>query len=108
MTAADIQAAYRLRSKVSGSHPLLVSFYSTSLRTSVIRARRPKQKLQFRSDIVYINEQLTSLNADLSCKARQLVRSDQAAATWIRDGQIFLNGLENERPARISSFAHLA
>ena len=45
MTAADIQAAYRLRSKCSGPRPLLVSFYSTSLRISVIRARGSKQKL---------------------------------------------------------------
>ena len=63
VTAANIQAANRLRSKSSGPYLLLVSFYSTSLRTSVVRARRPKQKLQFRSDTTYIYEQLTSLNA---------------------------------------------
>ena len=41
VTAADIQTAYRLRSKGSGPFPLLVSFYFTSLCTSVIRAQRP-------------------------------------------------------------------
>lgn len=43
VTPSDIHAAYRLPTKVPGRRPMLVTFNTRSLRTAVIKARRPKQ-----------------------------------------------------------------
>ena len=65
----DISYAHRLQSKRTGPHPILVSFYSISLRSTVARARRPIQTLKYKGLNIYINDHLTKINSDLAHKA---------------------------------------
>ena len=65
---SDIQSAVRLYSKAKGPRPLLVTFHSTSLPSSVVRARRPKLTLTYDGASTYINDHLTRYNTDLFYK----------------------------------------
>ncbi len=103
--ASDIQAAYRIQSKADGPRPLLVVFKSASIRASVMNARKPKETLKFHGNSIYINEHLTAANADLARRARQLVKDDDAFATWTRNGQIFIKWNAMARPVRVRSVA---
>ncbi len=102
---ADISSAFRLRSKRTGPRPILVSFHSMGLRSSVVRARRPKQQLRFKGSNIFINDHLTKLNSDLAYRARQYVKQREAHSTWVRDGQIFVKWSTNSNPTVIHAMA---
>ncbi len=70
-----------LHTKAPGPRPLLVSFNSLAVLSTVVIARRPKQVLVFREEKVYINDNMTATNVELHRKARHLVKNDEAAAT---------------------------
>ncbi len=105
VTPNDLRSAHRLRSKRPGPRPILVTFNSLSLRTSVVNARRPKQQLKFRGSNIYINDHLTKLNADLAHNARQLVKSRDSYSTWVREGQVFVKWSQDSRPTHIQRMA---
>ena len=90
VTATNLQSATRLYSKRTGPRPLLVTFYSLALLNSVVKARRLKQTLQYKNALTFINDHLTKLNTDLSFKARQLVKQEDAYSTYVRDGRIYI------------------
>ena len=88
VTATDLQSATRLYSKRAGPRPLLVTFHSLALHYSVVKARRPKHTQQYKYASIYINDHLIKFNTDLSFKARQLVKQEDAYSTYVRDGRI--------------------
>jgi hypothetical protein len=101
VSAADILTATRLQSKHTGPRPLLVSFHSSSVRATVIRARRPKQQLKYQGTPIYINDHLTKYTADLAYKARMLVKQREAHSTWVRNGLVFIKWTATSRPSQI-------
>jgi cell division protein FtsL len=105
VTPADILSATRLQSKRDGPRPLLVSFHSTALRTAVIRARQPKQKLLFCGSTIYINDHLTKFNSDLAFKARLAVKEKKAHSTWTHNGLVYIKWSATSRPVQIQKFA---
>ena len=62
-----------------------MSFQSSSTKTEVFRARRPKQTLKFKQSEIYINDHLTSFSSELSNKARYLVKDHTALSSWVCD-----------------------
>jgi hypothetical protein len=104
----DIQSAFRLRSRGNGPRPILVTFNSYNLRTSVVRARRPKQQLRYKGSNIYINDHLTKFNTDLSYKARQTVKNKFAHSTWVRDGLVFIKWSSTDNhPTQLRCMADL-
>ena len=69
----------------------------------VIKVRRPKQKLSFHGNLIYVNEHLTEINAKFARTARQFVKKNEAYASWTRDGQIFIKWSADSTPIRIQS-----
>ncbi len=108
ITPTDIQSAYRLKTRRPGPRPILVSFNSYTTRQSVVKSRRPRQKLTFRGTPVYINDHLTEINAELSRKARDLVKKHEAFATWTNEGRVFIKWSENSRPSNVQSLGDLS
>jgi hypothetical protein len=107
---SDIQAAYRFnnRRNTTGSpRPLLVTFHTSSLRSSVINSRRPKQTLSFRGTNVYFNDYLTAINSSLFRNARDMVKRGDAASSWVKDGQVFIKWSVSERPTRVTCMSDL-
>jgi hypothetical protein len=109
VTASDIQHAFRIKSRGDGPRRILVTFYSPTLRQSAMCARRSLnvKKLVFRNNTIYLNEYLTELNSKLSYKAREVVKSHHAFATWITNDQIFLKWSETSRPIRLHKIEDL-
>ncbi len=101
----DILSAYRLQSKVASnvSRPLVISFHSTKLRDSVIKARKPGQTLSYNKNNIYFSDYLTSFNSNLLRKAKDLVKKGKAAAAWSRNGTIYIKWSAADKPSRISS-----
>jgi hypothetical protein len=97
----DIINATRLQSKQAGPRPLLVTFHSSVMRSSVVKARRPKQRLIYQGNAIYINDHLTKYFADLAYKARVLVKHRDAHSSWVRDGQVFVKWTATSRPTLI-------
>jgi hypothetical protein len=104
VSPADLSSAHRLQSKRPGPRPILVSFNNSSLRTSVTKARLPRQQLKFRGASIYFNDHLTKLNSDLSHKARQLVKAREAHSTWVREGQVLVKWSAEARPSLVHRF----
>ena len=100
----DIQTVFRLRNNL---RPLLVSFHSSSVKTSITSTRRPKQTLTYRGSNIYLNDHLTPLNSELAHNARQLVKQRQAFASWVRDGQVFVKWTKDDRADRVTKLADL-
>lgn len=107
ISATDIHYAQRLKSKLPGPRPVLVSFMTLAMRETVIKARRPKQTLSFRGGTIYINEHLTDTNANLLHTVRQLIKKGDAHSSWTRNGQIYIKWEQNSRPLRVQSTADL-
>ena len=106
ITPSDIHSAFRLKlnkSDATGPRLVLVTFNSFSKRQMVIKARRPKQKLSFHGNLIYVNEHLTEINAKFARTARQFVKKNEAYASWTRDGQIFIKWSADSTPIRIQS-----
>ena len=103
----DIQTAFRLRNNRGGLRPLLVSFHSSSVKTSITSTRRPKQTLTYRGSNIYLNDHLTPLNSELAHNARQLVKQRQAFASWVRDGQVFVKWAKDDRADRVTKLVDL-
>ncbi len=107
VSPSDIQAAYRMKSKGNGPRPLLVTFYSPSVRDTVIKSRRPKQKLLFQGTAIYFNDYLTATNSALFRKAREHVKNRNASSAWVRDGKLFIKWSDTARPDRITNASDL-
>ena len=109
LTSTDIQVAYRLKAKRNSiqPRPLLVTFHSSATRDAVFKARQPKQTLTYRGSNIYFNEYMTATNSSLFYKARNLVKTDSAHSTWIKDGKIFVKWSERGRPVQIKTLADL-
>jgi len=105
---SDINFAYRLKTKRDGPRPILVSFHSSAKRQSVMKARPPRQTLEFRGSSIYINDHLTDINAELSFKSRDLVKKHEAFSTWTNDGRIFIKWTERDRPTLVLSLDDLS
>ena len=73
----------------------------------IIKARQPKQTLTYRGSNIYFNEYMTATNSSLFYKARNLVKTDSAHSTWIKDGKIFVKWSERGRPVQIKTLADL-
>ena len=101
VSVADISTAIRLQSKHSGPRPLLVTFHSSAVRSTVIKSRRPKQQLVYHGTPIYINDHLTKYVADLAYKARMLVKQREAHSTWVRNGLVFVKWTATSRPTQI-------
>ena len=107
VTPSGIKSAYRMKSKNDGPRPLLVTFHTSSLRDTVMKPSRPKQRLSFQGAPIYFSDYLTTTNSELFHKARDLVKNHVAFTTWIRDGQLFVKWSYDARPVRIMSATDL-
>jgi hypothetical protein len=108
ISPSDIKSAFRLQSRRPGPRPILVSLYSPTTRSALVRSRRPKETLQYHGAPIYLNDHLTSMNSDFYQKARKLVKDKVAFATWTRDGQVYLKWSESDKkPSLILTLADL-
>ena len=103
VSASDIYAAFRIKTKKEGPRPIVVSFHSFATRQLIVKSRRPKQKLLFRGNQIYINDHLTEFNSKVFHSARDLVNKKEAHATWTTDGQIFIKWDQTSRALRVQS-----
>ena len=105
--ATDISCAHRLRSKGTDPRLILIFFNSISLRSTVARARQPKQTLKYKKSNIYIDDHLTKINSNLAHKAREAVKNKDAYSTWVCDGQIYIKWYEDYRPSLIHAMSDL-
>lgn len=98
---ANIHAAFRIASRKPGPRPILVTLHSAEIRMRLLKSRRPREKLSFRGNDIFINEHWTHLNSKLIYMARQMVKNHQAHSTWTKDGHIFIRWTDHDRPSRI-------
>lgn len=67
------------------SPPIVIRFVSRKARLDVLKNRKNLTKTK-----VFINEQLTSKNNELSFKAREMVRRKEILSTFTRNGQVYI------------------
>lgn len=105
ITEADFSTAYRLPRKGKEKCRLVVArFNSIRVRNMIFRARTKLRKTQ-----VYINEHLSSVNAQIYAKARNLVKEGKASSAWTAGGIVFLLSGDGQglKPKKIASLAIL-
>jgi hypothetical protein len=109
LNKSDISNAYPMGSKSGDSTKrFLVRFSNQWARNRVLRARK-ELKGSLSGQRCYVNEHLTSANAQIFAEARKLLRAKMIHSTWTRDGLVFLKRTDDpsSQPMRIATLPNL-
>jgi hypothetical protein len=111
----EISVAHRLPSSQKDRHPnIVVRFISRSTRAAWLSAAKQKKGLDavhlssaFKPTPVYINEHLTSHSKAVLSSAKRMVREQQLAFAWVKEGRVLVRVTADARPRRVSEVGDL-
>ena len=111
ISESDISGAYRIPKKGKEKHrPLVVEFSNRRIRSMVYTSRKILRDASTNNaSRIYINENLTKLNAQIFAKARNLVKEKRAVSTWTAGGRVFIRTTtsQDEKPRKLLSLQSL-
>lgn len=105
ISSEDISLAFRIPKKGKEKYrPIVVKFATQRTRNLIYRSRTKLRKTS-----IFINEHLTTTNAQIYAKARAWVKEGKIVATWTAGGLVFIQLTETPgcKPTKITSLQEM-